>query len=93
MGKGIWLITLLLAVLLVLPAACLAEKQELKYVDLETLKGMLGDPQLLLLDVRAPGDWAKAHTKIQGAVRQEPGEVAAWGATLPKDKKIVLYCA
>jgi len=37
MGKGIRLITLLLAVVLVLPAACLAEKQERKYVDLESL--------------------------------------------------------
>ena len=31
--------------------------------------------------------------KIKGAVRQDPNEVKTWAASLPKDKKIVLYCA
>lgn len=54
---------------------------------------MLGDPQLLLLDVRVTSSWAASDKKIKGAMRQAPAEIATWGPTLPRDKKIVLYCS
>jgi hypothetical protein len=59
----------------------------------DTLKSWLADPQVILLDVRVPKDWQNSAKKIKGAVRQDPKEVKTWAATLPKDKKIVLYCA
>ena len=62
-------------------------------VDKETLKTWLADPQVIILDVRQPKDWDGSDKKIKGAVRQEPKEVKTWAANLPKDKKIVLYCA
>ena len=68
--------------------------QEAPRLDKETLKGWLSDPQVLILDVRQPKDWDGSDNKIKGAVRQDPkAEVKTWAATLPKDKKIVLYCA
>jgi len=48
---------------------------------------------VVILDVRAPDDWEKSDKKIKGAVRKDPKDVKTWAATLPKDKKIVLYCA
>ena len=72
--------------------AC-ASGQEAPRVDKETLKSWLSDPQVVLLDVRAPHDWQSSDKKIQGAVRQDPKEVKTWAAGLPKEKKIVLYCA
>ncbi|MBI4795738.1 MAG: hypothetical protein HY790_07855 [Deltaproteobacteria bacterium] len=71
----------------------LAAKQEIKSIDLETLKGMLGDPQVMIFDVRTPSAWADSDKKIKGAVRQDPGKVPTWAKTLPKDQKIVLYCS
>jgi predicted sulfurtransferase len=62
-------------------------------VEKDTLKGWLGDPNVLLVDVRADGDWKSSDKKIKGAVRQDPKEVKKWAAALAKDKKIVLYCA
>ena len=62
-------------------------------VDKETLKTWLADPQMVLLDVRAGDDWQDSKTKIKGAVRQDPKAVQTWAASLPKEKKIVLYCA
>lgn len=61
------------------------------YVDKDTLKAMLGEPDLLLIDVRAPGGWGRSTEKIKGAVRRERGQVAIWSPSLPRDKKIVLY--
>ncbi len=69
----------------------LASAQEPPRVDKETLKSWLSDPQVLILDVRAPKDWHVSDKKIKGAVRQDPKEVKTWAASLPKDKKIVLY--
>ena len=57
------------------------------------MKSWLSDPQVIILDVRQPKDWQSSDKKIKGAVRQDPKEVKTWAASLPKEKKIVLYCA
>jgi rhodanese-related sulfurtransferase len=77
--------------MLMFPWACIGENAP--RVDQETLKSWLNDPQVVILDVRAPDDWEKSDKKIKGAVRKDPKNVKTWAATLPKDKKIVLYCA
>ena len=93
MRKMLFVMALALSLALVFPAA-VAIGQEAPRLDKETLKGWLSDPQVLILDVRQPKDWDGSDKKIKGAVRQDPkAEVKTWAATLPKDKKIVLYCA
>lgn len=62
-------------------------------VDKETLKSWLGDPGVMIVDVRAPRDWQTTKRKIPGALRRNPRAVQSWAGELPKDKKIVLYCA
>ena len=88
-----WIILLLLLACLAPPALCLAADQEGKLIDPDTLKSMLHDPQVLIIDVRVPSAWAGSDSKIKGAIRQDPGQVDSWGPALPKDKKIVLYCS
>jgi len=63
-------------------------------VSKEELKSMLNDPRVIILDVRAAGDWDKSKIKIQGAVREDPNKSAkSWADKYSKDKTIVLYCA
>jgi rhodanese-related sulfurtransferase len=62
-------------------------------LDKETLKTWLSDPKVMIVDVRSADDWKGSDKKIKGAVRQDPKESKTWAPTLPKDKKIVLYCA
>jgi rhodanese-related sulfurtransferase len=89
MRSKTWLALLLWALL---PAALASgAAPALKLVDPATLKGMLGDPQLVIIDVRVPASWAKSDRKIQGAMRQDPNQVAVWGPKLPRHKKFVLY--
>ena len=58
----------------------------------EQLKGMLGKPEVIVLDVRATGDWEKTQMKIQGAVREDPNKATkSWAEKYGKDKTIVLY--
>jgi rhodanese-related sulfurtransferase len=89
-----WLIPLLLFLgWLALLGSSLAAAPPVERIDKDALKAMLGNPDLLLIDVRQPRDWSSSERKITGARRLLPAEVASWAPTLPKDKKIVLYCA
>ena len=88
--RKVLLLVLVLAVSLSLTTPCVAGKEAPK-VDKDTLKSWLADPQVLIIDVRAGSSWEKSDKKIKGAVRQDPQKVKTWAASLPKDKKIVLY--
>jgi hypothetical protein len=59
----------------------------------EELKGRLGDPDLVVVDVRAGGSWTDSATKIKGAVREDPAAVKNWVEKYPKDKTFVFYCS
>jgi predicted sulfurtransferase len=59
----------------------------------EELKGMLDNPDVIVVDVRQHGDYNDSGTKIQGAVRENPRSVRQWMDKYPKDKTLVFYCA
>jgi len=59
----------------------------------EELKGMLGDPDLLIIDVRYGKDWTESDLKIRGAIREDPKAFDSWASKYPKDKTLVFYCA
>jgi hypothetical protein len=59
----------------------------------DELKAALGGVDLIVLDVRAEGDWRDSAQKIRGAVRESPGEVKAWASKYAKAGTLVLYCA
>jgi rhodanese-related sulfurtransferase len=86
----IWALVMALGLLLTMSCA---SGKDAPRVDSGTLKSWLADPQVVILDVRAANDWEGSDKKIKGAVRQDPKDMKTWAATLPKDKKIVLYCA
>lgn len=59
----------------------------------EELKAMLGDPNVVILDVRASRDWNRTDRRIKGAVRENPRLFESWADKYAKDKTLVLYCA
>ncbi len=87
------LLTVAALLLLLPPAGALGAEKEVKYVNSAALKAMLGDPQVVVIDVRTPKDYNNSKTMIKGALRQDPGKVPTWAKTLPKDKKLVVYCS
>ncbi len=66
-----------------------AAEPEVKYIDAATLKGMLGDPDLVIIDTSQ--GWWTYDQKIVGSL-VFPEEASSWASRLSKDKKIVLYC-
>lgn len=59
----------------------------------EELKQRLGNPEIIIVDVRSGSDWKSSDRKITGAVREEPNDVEGWEKRYSKDRPIILYCA
>ena len=59
----------------------------------DELKALLGNDEVVILDVRTGRDWSSSEFKIQGAQRVQTKKIDKWSAGLAKDKKLVLYCA
>jgi len=58
----------------------------------DELLARLGDPALVVIDVRSAGDWDGSPVKIKGAIREASKGVSEWASNYPKEKTIVLYC-
>lgn len=60
----------------------------------EQLRGLLGDPNTIVLDVRIRDDWKESTSKIPGAIRVDPNrDLGTLMEKLPKDKTLVFYCS
>lgn len=59
----------------------------------DALKALLGNDDVVILDVRTGRDWSSSEFKIQGAQRVNAKKIDTWSASLSKDKKLVFYCA
>lgn len=59
----------------------------------EELEEVLGEADVVVLDVRSEKAWDASDKKIQGAVREVPSEMARWAGKYSKDHTLVLYCA
>ncbi len=63
-------------------------------IDPETLRERLESSDFYILDVRVPRHWEASSGKIEHAHHFDPLQpVESWASELPKNKKIVAYCA
>ena len=60
-------------------------------INKEGLKELLGNPDVILLDVRTSGNWQESEFKIKGAIRRRPKIFDTWANEFPRDKKLFLY--
>lgn len=65
---------------------------EVKRITIGELKAKLGSPEIFIVDVRNPKDWADSTQKIPGALRIPMSEIETRYQELPKDKQLVFYC-
>lgn len=70
-----------------------AKSPEAPRMTKEELMAMLGNPDLIIIDVRYGKDWTESDVKIKGAVREDPEAFDSWAKKYPKDKTLVFYCA
>ena len=92
-GKRVTALALRLSVAMVCVFALNAMAAEPPRITKEEVKKMLGDPEVIIIDVRSNGDWNASNVKIQGAVRENPESVGQWMNKYSKEKTLVFYCA
>jgi len=94
-NKSLWIltVTLPLAMLGILLITAAAIPNDVPRMTKEELKGHLGDPTVIILDVRTEKDWKTSDLRIKGAIREDPTKVDTWLGNYVKDKTFVLYCA
>jgi hypothetical protein len=87
------LIATLIIFFLVGASMILAKSADAPRMTKDELKGMLGNPDLVIVDVRYGKDWTDSDLKIKGAAREDPKVFESWANKYPKNKTIVLFCA
>jgi len=86
-------VALMASLILLWILAITVSAEDVPRIAKEKLKGMLSDPNLVVIDVRANVDWVGSNLKIKGAVREDPRKVNSWMEKYPKDKTLVFYCS
>lgn len=88
---------LFIAILFILPMvggwATFLQSGDVPRMTKEELKALMGNPDIIIVDVRYGKDWTDSDSKIQGAVREDPGAIQSWANKYSKDKTLVFYCA
>lgn len=83
---------LTMAFLLIWAGSCMAvSANDAPRMTKERLKPLLGNADVIILDVRSAPDYNGSQEKIKSAIREEPGNVKAIVGKYPKDKTLVLY--
>lgn len=73
-------------------AALALSSQDVPRMTKEELKPLLGDPNVVVLDVRTPASYDESNAKIKGAVRVNMKvPIEAWMDQYPKDVTLVFY--
>ncbi len=75
-----------------------ASAKEIPFPDIprirkEELKSMLGNPDIIILDIRSEDQWQVADKRIVRAIHEDPEEYESWADKYPKEKTLILYCA
>ena len=88
-------IKLLCAVLTLIALSCALAQSAGRSISHAELKQMLAAraDSVTILDLRRSDDYDKDTVSMPGAIRLEPEQFANWGAGIPKDKEVVLFCA
>ena len=82
------ILSLAIAGLFVIPALA---SEDVPRITKEELKALLGNPDVILLDVRIESHWNASEFKIKDAIRERPKEFGSWVDKYPKEKTIVFY--
>jgi hypothetical protein len=74
-------------------ARAIVNPNDVPRMSIDELKQQMGNPNLIIIDVRTPHDWEESKAQIKGAIREEPSEVDSWMSKYPPGKTLLFYCA
>ena len=65
--------------------------EDIPRISKEKLTELLGNPNVIILDVRYSENWQESEFKIKGAIRRRPKFFDSWADEFPRDKVLFLY--
>jgi rhodanese-related sulfurtransferase len=83
---------ILLLISLITGLTSITSASDVPKISAEELRAMLGNPEVIIIDVRIERDWKASALKVKGAAWEDFMDVDTWAQKYPKDKTIVLYC-
>jgi rhodanese-related sulfurtransferase len=86
-------VLMLIAVAFASGVALRSEAADVLRISKDDLRGMLGSPDLVIIDVRTEKEWKKSDKKIVGSTWEDADEFDNWSKKYPNEKTIVLYCS
>ncbi len=91
-GKGSTMLMILLGLAVVgfFAVTAMAEGDAPR-ITKEQLQELLGNPDVIVLDVRFSSNWQESELTIKGATREMPAAFHSWANKYPKEKTLVLY--
>ena len=93
--RNVWVAAVLIMALMagnqLGPPVAGAASVEVPRISIEHTKQMLANPDVVIIDVRTTKTWWRSPTKIENAVREEPGLIEHWAVKYSKDKTLIFY--
>lgn len=68
-------------------------RQDVPRLSVDQVKQMLGNPEIVIIDVRQDRSWWRSNAKIPTSSREDPSQVDQWEHKYPKAKTLIFYCA
>ena len=65
--------------------------EDVSRISKEKLKELLGNPEVIILDVRHSENWQKSEFKVKGAIRRRPSFFDSWANEFSRDRVLFLY--
>ncbi len=65
--------------------------QSIKKISKEEVREFIGKSNVVIFDVRTPGDWESSRFKIESAVRLDLKKTNLADIKIPKDMTVVFY--
>ena len=61
-------------------------------ISIDDVKNLLGNPNVVIIDVRTKKSWWSSTMKIKDAVREDPSKVSEWMGKYSKSQTLLFYC-
>ncbi len=67
--------------------------EEAPRMDKVDVRGLIGRPNVSIIDVRSDADWQKSDSRVVGAIRENGKDPESWAHKYDKSDTLILYCS
>ena len=69
------------------------DPKDIPRISVHQVQQGLGNPEIVIIDVRKARNWLRSSSKIPTSVREDPYTPNQWFNKYAKEKTLIFYCA